>query len=129
LAQKEEKLISVENKWIQNHITHETYNRWYTNITHKRINLKAQIERLSQDQTQLYTVMYENLELLTDLKFIYSKANSVNKQELIRMGFDNNLYYRNGMYRTPAMMEIFTHNILIMKERKLLEIDGQKKGI
>jgi hypothetical protein len=41
--------------------------------------------------------------------------------------FDSRLYYQNDLYRTTYLMEIFHHNLLILKDKKLLELDGNKK--
>lgn len=41
------------------------------------------------------------------------------------MVFDNNLYYQNGLYRTPYMLPMFSHNHLIMKKRAA---DFRNKG-
>jgi hypothetical protein len=78
--------------------------------------LPTSINRLSQDQSKVYQKLYQNLERLSDLKYAYTKASTVEKQELIRLGFDNNLYYKNGIYRTPTMLDALAHNHLIMKE-------------
>lgn len=71
--------------------------------------LTSSIKRLSQDQSKVYQKLYQNLERLSDLKYVYTKALTVEKQE-IRLGFDNNLYYKNGIYRTPAMIEGLVDN-------------------
>lgn len=36
------------------------------------------------------------------------------------MVFDGNLYYEQGIYRTPTMMEIFSHNASKMEEKGYL---------
>lgn len=59
---------------------------------------------------------------------IYEGASTVQKQGLIKKGFDNNLYYKNGLYRTPTMLAPLRHNLLILKEKRLLEMDGNEKG-
>jgi len=38
-------------------------------------------------------------------------------REFIHLVFDNNLYYQNGIYRIPYMMDALVHNHLIMKEK------------
>jgi len=60
--------------------------------------LTSSINRFSQDQNKVYQKLYQKLERLSDLKYVYTKASTVEKQELIRLGFDNNLYYKNGIY-------------------------------
>ena len=36
------------------------------------------------------------------------------------MMFDSNLYYENGIYRTPTMLDLVSHSHLKMKEKGLL---------
>jgi site-specific DNA recombinase len=126
LAGEEDKLLSIEEKWINNSITRETYERWFSKITSNRLTIKAAIERLSGDQNAIYKIVKRNLEGLSDLGYVFGKASALQKQELIRIGFDNNLYYENGVYRTPTMIEILTHKTQEMSDLGLLEY--QKKG-
>lgn len=127
LSLEESKMISVEEKWITNQISQETYQRWHTDVSQRKFNLKAQIERLSKDQKELFVVLFENLDKLTNLKQVYHKATTVQKHELLRMVFDSNLYYQNGLYRTTRVIGEFAHNALILQEKGLLEIDEKKK--
>ncbi len=87
--------------------------------------MKASIEHLSSDQSKTYRILENNLEKLTDLEFVFNKTNALEKQELINMVFDQKLYYQEGMYRTPTMIDLLSHNCLIMREKGLL--DYQKK--
>ena len=43
------------------------------------------------------------------------------------MVFDSNLYYQEGIYRTPTMMEVLSCNYLIMRGKLLLVYE--KKGV
>lgn len=42
------------------------------------------------------------------------------KGRFISMVFDNNLYYQNGIYRTPTMMEVLSLKAALMAERGYL---------
>jgi len=53
---------------------------------------------LSSDEDDIYLLLQKNLLGLTDLKYVFEKASLTKKQELIRKGFDQNLYYQNGVY-------------------------------
>ena len=44
------------------------------------------------------------------------------------MVFDSNLYYENGIYRTPTIFRLLSHNRLKMKEKGLL-IYEKKEGL
>lgn len=127
LTECEKDLHSLEEKWIKNQISFETYNRWYADSVNQRTYLKSQIEALSRNEDQLYTLLQENLYSLTDMRFIYNSSSTENKQELLRKVFDNRLYYKSNIYRTPYLMEIFHHNILILKQKQLLELDEKRE--
>ncbi len=120
LEDVQEKLFAVEEKWIRNEINKDTYDRWYANYNHAILNLQGAIERLSDDHSHKFHVLNKHLDLTTDMKYVYTKANTLQKREFINLVFDNNLYYQEGIYRTPTMMELFAHNSLLMKERGFL---------
>jgi site-specific DNA recombinase len=116
----QEKMFSVEEKWIKNEIAKETYDRWYATYDSTIQNLKRTIERLSTDQSNAFLVLENNLSQLTDMHYVFSKSNTLQKREFISMVFDNNLYYQEGIYRTPTMRSVFTHNTPLMKEKGCL---------
>lgn len=128
LEAEEAKLFSIEEKWISNQITHDTYERWFSTINNNRIALKGSIERLSGNQDKTYRIVKNNLEKLSDLEFIFIKTSALEKQELVRLGFEQNLYYQGGMYRTPTMVELLSHNSHKMRELHLLDYT-KKRGL
>jgi site-specific DNA recombinase len=124
LADTEEKLFTVEEKWIRNEITRDTYDRWYGTYNDHILTLKGAIERLSADHSLAYTILEKNLHYLTDMRYVYSQADTLQKREFIQLVFDTNLYYQNGIYRTPTMLDVFTHNHLKMKGYLIYEKKG-----
>ena len=120
LQQEEEKLFSVEEKWIKNEINKDTYDRWHSIYNGTIINLKTAIERLGNDQSQAFNILEKNLNLLTDMRHVYSMADTLQKRKFVNMVFDSNLYYESGIYRTPTMLDLLSHNHLKMKEKGLL---------
>ncbi|MBO6213782.1 hypothetical protein [Algoriella sp.] len=123
----QEKLFSVEEKWIKNEVNKDTYQRWFSSYNSEIISLKGAIERYSTDQQVTFKILEKNLNHLTDMKFIYSKANTLQKREFVNIVFDSNLYYENSVYRIPTMIDLFLSNHLKMKEEILLIYT--KKGI
>ena len=75
---------------------------------------------LNTDKTRIYKAFYKNLKYLTNLDSLYERLDTLEKRELVNMVFDSKLYYENGAYRTTYMAEIFSDNILNMKELNLL---------
>jgi site-specific DNA recombinase len=119
-------LESIETKWINNQIGFETYNRWHSELIPKISSLKADITQLSEDENEVYLLLQNQLDRLSDMHYIYSIATTTQKQSFIRLGFDNSLYYQNGVYRTTYLLPIFEHNLLILKEKRLLELDKKE---
>ena len=116
-------LKSVEEKWINNQMSFETYNRWYRDLTDQRMALKSRVQKLSQHEDEAFVLLQKELYQLEDMNYLYSEAGTVQKQQLIRLVFDCSLYYQEGVYRTPYLMSTFSHNTLILKEKQLLIID------
>jgi DNA invertase Pin-like site-specific DNA recombinase len=128
LEEANKKLTSVEEKWINNQMSFDTYQRWYSDLTNKRMSLSAQIDNLRQDQQQVWTVLYQQLDKLTDMQALYNSADTLQKQQIVRLGFDSQLYYKSEVYRTPYILPVFSHNSLILKEKNLLIVE-QKRGL
>ena len=128
LQRVEEGLESVERKFISDQLKFDSYNRWHTTYNQQRVTLVAEIEKYSADMNEFFFVVNNNISKLTDMQFIYNTCTTLQKQELIRKVFDNKLYYQHDICRTAHIMEIFSHNLLILREKKLLIVD-EKRGL
>ncbi len=129
LEDVEERLHSVEEKWIKNEINRDTYDRWYSTYNQSVINLKGAVERLSKDEGKAFDILNKHLDLLTDMRYVYTQADTMQKREFVSMVFDNNLYYQDGIYRTPTMMGILAHNSLAMKEKGYLIYENKRDNL
>ena len=125
----EKSLHTIEHKFITNQIQFDTYDKWNRQLRDQRGQLTGDISRLQQDFEQTQMLLGKNLDRLSNMKLVYEKASTIQKQELIRLVFDNKLYYSNGSYRTGYIMPVFTHNALILKEKNLLYVDSDIKQI
>ena len=101
---------------------------WHGELTDKIKLKRAEIENSGKDQNEVYFLLKNELHKLADLKHIYSSSTTLQKQELLRTVFDSSLYYHNSLYRTTFMMDISQHTLMILKEKKLLELDINKKA-
>ncbi|MEB0262053.1 hypothetical protein QN352_10245 [Mucilaginibacter sp. 10I4] len=86
-------LFSLEEKWIKNQISKDTYDRWYSSYNGSVITLNGAIDRLSKDKNQAFQYLKKYLNMLTDMKYVYAEADTIEKREFIGLVFDNNLYY------------------------------------
>jgi site-specific DNA recombinase len=127
LEKLEADMQSLERKWIAEQVSFETYNRWHNDLTKQRNYVRAQIDQLNKRTSDTHTLLVENIWRLTDMENVYlSCPTTAKKQELIRLVFDNSLYYQDRIYRTPYLIPELAHNALIMKEKHLLILN--KKG-
>ena len=122
----QEKLFAVEEKWINDQISKDTYDRWCGNYNGEINSLNVEILRLGKQETHLFKLLDRNLSLATDIRGLFEKADTVAKQEFVKLGFDNNLYYEKGIYRTPTMLGILSRNHLKMREKGVLIFEKKR---
>ena len=123
LEQVQEKLFQLEEKWISDAITRDTYDRWFSTYNNAVITLKGAIQRYSKDQHVLFSVFQRNLPRLADMKYVYTTCDTIRKRRFVSLVFDNNLYYHDGIYRTPTMMEVLSLKAPLMAERGYLILE------
>lgn len=126
LSTAEVQLKNVEEKWINNQLAYESYNRWHSDLTRTIFLLRSEVEKLNRDKNETDALLQKNIDRLQDMQQVYQLATTLQKQELLRQMFDNSLYYQSGVYRTHYIMPIFTHNLLILKQKQLLILDEPK---
>ena len=96
LDEVQQKLKKVEEKWFKDEINKDTYDRWYTVYSSQILNLQTAIERLSTDQGKVFEILDSNLDILSDIRYVFTKSDTSQKREFINMVFNKNLYYQNG---------------------------------
>ena len=127
--ENEKKIVSLEEKFVANQVNFETYNRWYADLQQQRTILKNSIGQLNTGKNEIYLLLEKNLQLLSDMQWLYNCSTLIQKQELLNTVFDRRLYYINSTYRTPYMMELFKHNLFILNQKQLLFLDEKRENI
>lgn len=128
MLKEKELLYSVEDKYIKNEIDSETYKRWVSTYKDKIDSLEFAVMRLEKTDNEAFTILDRRLDLAGDVKYIYSKSDTLEKREFLDLVFDSNLYYEKGIYRTPTMMGTLSHNILKMKYLRLLIMNKKREN-
>lgn len=129
LEEVQQLLNTVEGKWFKDEINKDTYERWYSTYSDKILNLTAAIERLSADQGKAFGILDNHLDLLGNIRQIYTKSDTLQKREFVNRVFDGNLYYQEGIYRTPTMLDIFSHNASKMEEKGCLIYKKKRENL
>lgn len=120
MKQVEDDMQSLEEKYIRNIIQDETYRKWSHQLMNKRQYAKSQIYDINNSNDKMQSLLEANIHRLSDMRFVFNAAETLDKQNLIRIMFDNSLYYQEKSYRTNNIMSIFSHNLQIMSEKGLL---------
>jgi hypothetical protein len=60
------------------------------------------------------------------MRYVYTKSDTLQKRGLVTLVSDSNLYYENGIYRTPTMLPVLSHNYLTMKEEGLMVYEKKR---
>jgi site-specific DNA recombinase len=81
--------------------------------TSKRIRIKTRLFLVDK----IIDILEHKLDLLIDVKHIFNQGTLLQKRELIKMLFHNNLYYRDGLFLTKSIVESFKYNLEAMKSR------------
>ncbi|MBL0202414.1 MAG: recombinase family protein [Chitinophagaceae bacterium] len=118
---------NLELKFIRNELNFDSYNRRRNEFYSNQVYLKARKEQLSKTDNEYLELLYNNLDLLTDMNYVYNAATIEQKQDVLRKVFDNGLYYSEQIYRTPSLMNIFNPNELILREKKLLFVERKRE--
>lgn len=124
----ERQIKSMEEKWINEQINFETYNRWHSDLSQKRNLLQATINKLNRDKDETKQLLEANISKLSDLQAVFECSTTLQKQELLNHVFDNSLYYQDKVYRTPYITPVFAHNTQTLKEKHLLIVDDIMKN-
>ena len=120
LEEVQQRLNTVEEKWFKDEINKDTYDRWYSTYSDHILTLTASIERYNTNQGKAFEILDSKLDLLGDIRHIYTTSDILQKRQFVNMVFDSNLYYQEGIYRTPTMLDLLSHNASKMEERGYL---------
>ncbi len=123
LQKVEGSLVSLEDKFINNLVTVDSYNRWFTSYTQQIEMLKSDIERCSTDYNYFLFELNNSLDKFANLQNIYNCCSTTAKQELVRKVFAGKLYYSDGGCKTGYLMKAFAPNLSVLKEKSLLMVD------
>lgn len=114
-----EKIESVELKYICNDLDVISYRKWHPKLLAERANIIKEIEMMKMPNLEKIEHLVNNIG---DLCGTYENSNIYRKQSIIKMLFGENLTYEKGIYRTTFLNPLFASKALILKEKQLLEI-------
>jgi len=123
LSALQKKIDSMEEKYILGDLDKEAYMKWKGRYHSETSLLQASLADLRRPVDQIWRNYKSSTSDLANLQFIYNKGSVQHKQSFVRMVFNNQLYYQEGVYRTPWIMPVFASKSAFLAEQRLLVIE------
>ena len=120
LGALEQKILSLEEKFITGQIDQDTYQRWKGTWTADLRKIRAQVSRMEYTSTEFTEHFESQIARLGDLKWLWQRSTVQHKQSLVRGIFPRGLIMTKTGYRTPFLLPIFSANA---RQIKGLEIE------
>lgn len=121
LRDLQEKIDSLEEKYIKNEIQHAVYKKWAATYSTKKNKIVDQIENLDGPKLKKVWDKYEQeLEAMKNIPDLFKRATGAEKSEFFNIGFGSALVFENGIYRTTFLSPLFRAKALILKQKRLL---------
>jgi site-specific DNA recombinase len=117
----EGKISGVEEKWLLNNVSEASYKKVISELRADQSRLYAELTKANTNQQAYWDKMSGILLILSDLRTHFANLELEKKHQFINWVFDSSLSYSNGIYRTPSLNDLFSHNELTLKEKGLLE--------
>ncbi len=115
IAGQQEKLLTVDERFIEGQITADSYHRLKTAYDKKLQELELRQQGIETTGTNFDKYVHYGLSLLTDLPAYYNAASLEVKQKLIGSICSGKFVYENGKYRTndlnPAIALLQRKNV------------------
>lgn len=113
LVKLESELNSLEEKYIQEKVAFDTYQKHYPIYRREIASLKMQLETMEGGKEEKMQLYREALPKMTNMNNLFQGCDMVNRQQLLRLLFPSGLIMTRTGYRTARIAEIFSLNDVI----------------
>lgn len=110
----EEKISSLEEKYIGNLLQFDTYQRFYPMLRGELATKRIRFEEISSVKAEVLELYELALPQMQNLNFLYQSLNLENKQQLLKLIFIGGLFRTKHGYRTPQINPLFDVQMLII---------------
>lgn len=120
-----------ERKYLlKPNVSEETFDKVMTELRGEEARYQKELAEQNMDQQAYWERLNTLLPRLSHLRNAYNAMDLEKKQQFINQGFDNNLWYENGIYRTHKLHPFLMGKELELKEKGLLSVEKpiQKLG-
>lgn len=118
-----QKLETLQEQFLERQWSAADYSKWNNRLHGEKVLIEKEIADLARPIELTWKLYAESLYRLGDLSSLYELADLHQKQAFVSMLFDSKLYYQDGMYRTPYILEIFKPKATSLQQNRLLVIE------
>ena len=123
LSKVQDKLKTTQERFLLNQdIDPMIYTKVVNDLKAEESRLEIELEKKSVDTAKMKTLINDLLPRLERISEVFEMCTLHQKQLFITTVFSDQVYYIDGIYRTPTILPIFADKLLILKEKRLLEI-------
>ena len=119
----QKKLDSAEEKFITGDLSADGYRKWYSRYSADISSLRHRLNEAESINEGKWELLDKNIHRLGNIKGLYHMATLMQKQMILRSVFNSGLHYADGLYRTPFLHPLLSHNTLILKQKRLLIVE------
>jgi hypothetical protein len=120
LSSLEIKINRAEEKFMNDEINEHTYDKWSRKYTMERVRLKEKISCLKENVEEQVNRELRLLPNLLNLSGLFNKATINQQHAILKAVFKGSLTFSDGTFRTPTINPAFDHNVLKLKEKKIV---------
>ena len=100
-----------------------SYAKWFTRYSLEKSTIESEIDNMSKPADSVIKKYEATLPLLTDIHYIYHKADTPHKHFILNGVFEQGLQYDGSIFRTPSILEVFASKAATLKEKRLLIVE------
>lgn len=124
IRKQEERLTSATEKYIDDKIGADAYERLEGRLRHRLQELEAERRNLEEMETDFDRYARYGMALISDLPGYFQKAELPIQQKMVGLIFPEKLTYDQGNYRTTRLNEA-----IALFNRKKADIEAKNKGL
>ena len=104
-------------------INKKSFDKVIASLKSQETELDTRLRELQMDQEGYWKKLNDLLPKLHDMRGAYEMLDLYRKQQFLNMVFDNALTHDGTTFRTPYLHPMFSHNVLMLKEKGLLVVE------
>ena len=117
------RIENAEIKLFDEVINGDTYKQWMKKFSAEKSRLQQDILNMEdnfQDKIEQELLI---LPYMLNLPVIFKQANINQQISILKEVFKHNFTFKDGVFRTPCINKAFAHNLLVLKQKELLEVE------